>query len=58
MPYSEIKFIDAPNKEWDINKELDSRWVLIGIEQKREWDGPENFEDKTRYIIGKQIEED
>jgi hypothetical protein len=55
--YSSVKFIDAPNSEFEINSKLGNGWVLIGIEQKREWDGEENFEDKTRYILGKQIEE-
>jgi len=56
MAYTETKRIEGTDAE--INLELGLGWVIIGIEQRREWFDESAFEDKTKYILGKKEEED
>jgi len=53
--YTEIKIVEGTEAE--INMQLGHGWVLIGIEQRRDWFEPTAFEDKTKYILGKNVEE-
>ena len=57
--YSEIKWIEDPASERDINSKLTDVWVLLGIEQSKEGDGEGSWiRDHTKYILGKKIVED
>ena len=55
--FTEIKHIETDSAK-EVNRHLDSDWVVIGIQQRRERPDPNGFEDKTIYILGKKESED
>jgi len=57
MNYTKIERIN-PDKHHGQDYAPPYGWVILGIEQYREWPGETTFEDKTVYIIAKKADEE
>lgn len=56
MHYTKIERV-GPDAHKNRDYESPYGWVILGIEQRRQWESEHTFEDQTVYIIAKKEEE-